>query len=296
MSTFKLLSTLCLIIFILNTGCKNNRLTSSINYDNSDFSKVIDLTKHRPINNVLGIYSGRFLSHHGNVSINSSGSNRIDEIPSGRVNAWNFDDLSNRNQMNGGDYFINDLKLNYSKERGYSSKRLSLNDQSNHYETNHFILNEILGKEISIKNIQNNEVVFDEKFYVPERLNLTALNKNKIPSSPYIKMNRNDFTFSFNVDKKNKNVLFIFFFDSGQRYEMSANDLSKSLKRSKRALHIKHENNGQITLPCDFFEGIPKNAILSMYIGRGGAKLIQDRGKEYYLNAFTRERLEVIIE
>jgi len=296
MKNFKIIFSLIFLILIINTSCKNNDLTSN----SAEFSKIIDLSKHEDLNNELGIYSERYSLHHGNVNIRATVKHRAYDNPSVRVKAWHFDNItnSNLNHNNGGEYFINDLVLTYNEKRGYFSDQLSINNYPDYDAMKLFIKNEILGKEINIKNIQNNDIVFEEKFYAPEQIRLTGSIENDIPSTAFVKMNRNDFTFDFNTDEKNTNGLLIHMVYSGEFYGMTLDDLANPdpANNLEKAIHLKHENNGKVTLPRDLFEGVPHNGIVTMYIGRGGAKLIQAKEKEHYINAFTEEQLRVVIE
>lgn len=277
-------------LFIILAGCSRGIILQKT----SIFSKIVDLTLHENLSNELGIYTGQFVSHNGNINIRST---LVNNTPSGRITGWYLDNLSigSSSRTYGGEYFINDLQLKYNGGN-YS---VDSSFQENHHNfINDFIENDVIGKEINMKNIQTGEVIFDEKFYVPKNLVLTGNIDNKVEGTIFRKMNKKNFTFGYNYDERNENGILILIRYSGEFYGMSLDDLANAnpTNEIKRVVHLKKEVRGEITLPSTLFDGIPTNGIITMYIGRGNGKLLQIDGKEHYIRAFTEQQLRVVIE
>lgn len=287
------------IVLLLSTiylGCAKDITTS-----NTSFSKIVESSSQNESYDELGVYEGRFRLFDGNLNIYST--TKAQELTgtsySGRITAWYFDDvLANpRNIIDGGDLYINDLRMEYNGSN-YQSNQLMRNDQIDYNLVNNFINNEVFGKMVRIKNETGNEVRFDEQFYVPEQIHLTGDLENQIEGTTLSRMNRNNFTIGYNYDAKNENGLLIHLVFSGEFYGMSLDDLQNlpSTNNLDRFVHLKQEHLGEITIPAALFEGIPSEGIVTMYVGRGNAKVVEKDEKKYHLHTHTTQQFRVVLD
>lgn len=287
-------------IFILAafiTGCKEDNSSNA----EAEFSKIIDLSLREDLTNELGTYTGQFQPHNGNVNVRTTIRDNIsNEISySGRITAWNLENISSAHPTNvdGGDYFINNVHLRYDGTSYVADQFIGENSLKDFNLINGFIQNEVLGKEVTIKNIQNGEEIFNEKFYVPKEFLLTGIGE-KIPETNFVEMKRNNFMFTYNQDIKNENGLLVRLEYNGEIHGMSLADFENidPNDRKSRVVHIKGESSKNTTLPSELFEGIPSNGIVTIYFGRGNGKMFNLDDKSYYIRCFNTQQIRVVLD
>lgn len=287
-----------IIFSFLAFGCKDKEE----DLNQGTFSKVVDISLHENLNNELGIYSGRYIGHNSNVNIAYTKTTSIDNSSkgSGRITVWSLEGLESGNvtNVNGGDYYVNDIHFKHNGLGYVSEQLLGSNNLLDFNKINGFIEDEVIGKKIKIKNELNNEIQFDEEFYVPEQIHLSGSIENLIEGTAYKRMDKNNFTFGFNRDEKNEHGILITLKYRGESYGMTMDDIQNLSGNTEvsRAVHLKEESTGDITIPKELFTGIPSNAIVTMHITRGSGKLFEKEGKQSFIRASTSEQIRVVLD
>ncbi len=288
MKNIKILISGAAFLLLICSTCKKDKF--------SNFSDIIDISSGAKLTNELGIYTGHFKSHNGNVNIRTDLKDFLSGVNyEGRITAWYVDDLEVIEAGNCGDFYVNeDIQLS-NDGQGYSTGEFQGYDFIPNY-----IKNEVVGKHIRIKHIDtNNEIAYDEEFYVPNYIHIPEAAANRIEGSNFVSMQKNNCTITLSPDEKNNNGILIKFYYRGQLHGMSMDDIQNMEPSGEiaRAIHLKEEPiDGRITIPEDFFEDIPSKAIITLYIGRGNGKNINYKGKTHFIRALTQQQLFVVLE
>jgi hypothetical protein len=284
------------IIFfsLVFSGCRKDAGNLSNFSEVVDFSAPEELQKLKATNG-LGIYTGSFLLHEGNVYIVGTTTNSLTGLhKDARISIWFFRDLINQEPFwEAGDVFINDYSFKLDGTR-YAAEELDSQES-----IIQFLENEIVGKDIKIRNIRGEEPVFEEAFYVPERIILNGTDEYSISGTAFMKMRRDNFILNYNYDEQNQNGLLITLYYRGEHYPVTLEDF-ENLDPSNnvtRAIHIKAESpTGTMTIPPSFFDDIPDNGLVTMYVKRGNARVFSKQGKEYSVRAATEQQIRVVLE
>jgi len=291
--------TIVIIFSFLAFGCKDKEE----DLNQGAFSRIVDLSLHESLNNnELGIYTGRYQGHNSNVNITYTKRTSVDNSSkgSGGITVWSLDGLESGNvtNVNGGDYYVNDIFFKHNGLGYISEQLLGSNNLLDFNKINSFIEDDVIGKKIMIKNVLNNEIQFDEEFYVPEQIHLSGSIENLIEGTVYRRMDRNNFTFGFNRDEKNEHGILITLKYYGEFYGMTMDDIQNlsGITEASRAIHLKEESTGDIRIPKELFTNIPSNAIVTMHVRRGSGKLFEKEGKQSFIRASTSEQIKVVLD
>ena len=287
-----------LAYLIIFTACQQD-LTSDI----TKYSEIVDLSSPGDFDtstNELGIYTGRYMGHNHNVNIRSTykesigGESRFDS----RITAWSFDGLetSSRTLVNGGDFIVNNLEINYDNDAERYKIKGFENGSLDMAFINDFIQNNVVGKTLNFENIVENRTIVETSFYVPHHLKLDGLSANRIPETNLVNIDRN-FEVSYNFDQENENGLIVTLSYRGNFFGMTLNDLENPTPENiRRAIHVKNENpNGLLNLPSSFFAGIPTNAIVTIHVGRGGGSLFEHENQSYYIRSSSEQQFDAVL-
>ena len=178
------------------------------------------------------------------------------------------DDRSVSNEKDIGLFSIGDLTFSYNIEK----KRYKINGISdNSKELAYKLRNDIMGREVLFSVIGTDDIPgYVEKLYIPKSLEEVNLNNSsRIENSDVFKTSRKNTTIAWEKDKINSNGILISVSFSGNVLnddleEVYNNDRSNSVK-----YFAKIDDTGQFTFPVSFFNGMPKNAIVTISVIRG---------------------------
>ncbi len=253
--------------------------------DDSRYSEIVNIINNDDINE-LGIYSNHFKKFQGNVNVRATST--FSNNASNRINAWYLADKNAKSLSNGGDYFINEISIKFD-EKNYVPTDLAKKDMDQYLE------NFIFGKDVYFSNKRNGQDIFQESLYIPESIKISGIG-NKIPKTNLIRINKESFSFKYNKDSKNDNGLLVLLSFKGESYNMDLGDFgSAASERVFRAVHVKNSDKNEVELPRELFEGIPTDAIVTLYIGRGNGKVVKYNNEEHYVRALTQQQIVGVI-
>lgn len=285
---FSLLMVSLLSLCILMGCTKDNELTLD-----GKPSEIVDLNPENVLgDDALGVYT-YFLDkiRHGNIKIDLI---KVDENILGNVSAWHIDDLEHPKSVDGGNYFANDLQLNFSEVS--NSYRLDFDyDQS---ILTDIIRHNFVGQEVRFRHTNNNgELTFDERLYLPIEMEILSLKGEKVPNSIFYRINRNDFSLKYTQDTDNNNGVLVILSYKGEFFGMQYEDFENLDQSSAifKGLHFQNESES-IKIPPALFDGIPKGGIVTLYLGRGNAREIRNNNQTYLVRALYEEQIRVIVE
>lgn len=205
-----------------------------------------------------------------------------------------------------------DFIFNYSVGKGdyIDAGKLTLGDLVSEYDESKYVLNGYenatpeqlalvidaqLGKEVVFKLERDNATVFESKLYLPpaiEVLDFTTSGQME-GSSSYL-ISRNNFQFTWPVDVNNENGILVVLTWGGDK---TTTALGEPRNTDYEYRIAKINDTGSATLPTNFYDGIPKDAMVFMYFYRGNSDIFQTPDKlSYNIGVYNYEQIGMILE
>lgn len=264
-------------------------------------SVVLDYDRTLLTNNEMGPYTNYFNGiRNGNISYELGRTN--EQEPNGIISAAYFEEVSELEPINGGDFYINEYKVahtpNIAGFYAYHLEGVSLIPQEYWDAVGEIISTELLGKDIEFRFVRDNEEIFNETLYIPSEFYITNVSESKVRNTPSYWLDRNGTEINFPADPNEQSTGIMLkltwrgltdhmTFEDFQDYEPT--DIS-------RAAWYKHDN-GTIILNNELVNGIPKGAIVTITFYRANTNvIIGTDNQSYYINGESTHQLSFVIK
>ena len=270
----------CSILFLLPSCSKDEQKIEDNKGDIFGFQTVEEAKTH------LGIYADIFSSTNGSMYIRSTkfGNNNGEQAEIfGR-----FRERSNQPPSNGGEYQFGDLKLSFDEttqtylpQGGTLSNDEKLNRISN-----------LFGNQNRFTLIKNGISVLDFQQYVPSKLQVNVENAVNHQGSNLKAIERDKVEITWNKDNSNENGIIAYLWWNGDRTDVSVYDQGEGdiINRA-----VKIDELGQSIISQELFEGIPKNAIVTLFFIRGNIELREVEGESFKFYSVTQDKHNLIM-
>ena len=186
------------------------------------------------------------------------------------------DRLEQGNRIDGGNYHINEIELKWNGEIYHPT---GITPQLSYP----FVQN-LFGANQSILLKRNESNIINETFYFPEQLEILNLSLNNLlPNTNAIGISRSSFQLEWNEDTLNMNGILLYVNWRGQTIGNGGNQTFTS--QMERAIVI--PDTGFSHIPSSLFDGIPKDALVTLLVSRANVKIIESssQGETYKLIA-----------
>jgi hypothetical protein len=260
-----------LITFIFFTSCRKKEDAVEIN--------AFGFTTFEEAEKQLGKYAKAFYPVNGSIytrveqheNADASGSNLF-----AYAGAW-FKSANGLPHSDGGTFFIDDLEMYYDgTDQNYKVKGDESNGAGAEIST---AVKAMYGKLVSAKLIRNNQEIFKTTYYTPNLLDLST-NCEKIKQTSFNKISEeNGITMKWKKDEKNLNGVVISIVWIGDKLDIPL-DMQGTV--GQKSFSTKVNDTGECTLPYDFFNKLPDNAIFYLSVIRGNIEIINGTDKKEY--------------
>lgn len=197
----------------------------------------------------------------------------------------------------GEDNFIDAGKLTFgdlvSEYNG--SKHVLIGYENATQEQMAAVIDAQLGKEVVFKLERDNALVFESKLYLPPAMKVLDFSTSgQMEGSRSYFISRNNFQFTWPVDTNNKNGILVVLTWGGDKTTTALGEARNSEYEYRIA---KINDTGNATLPSNFYDGIPKDAMVFMYFYRGNGELFQAAdGNSYNIGVYNYEQIGMVLE
>jgi hypothetical protein len=268
-NTTKCLSILIVGIIFSSCANKDTKTTPEVS--------IFGFRDYESAKGALGKYAEIFQVSEGSMQIDVT---KIDNSAFDVDIYARFMDNSLSQRSFGGDYFLGDIKLAYQPAGfytivGYESlSDLQLLDMVDPY----------FGQNMSFKLVRSGQTIFEDEFYVPQRLKIENL---KVSSgNVFIPIDRNNFSVKWNADPRNENGLVAYIVWTGNKANESPND-----HFGFKEIGVRFTDNGSVTIPSSSFLDIPKNALFSVFFIRGNIATTSAKdGRRYKVYVLSQDK------
>ncbi len=138
--------------------------------------------------------------------------------------------------------------------------------------------------------VRNGETIVEFAQYVPEKLNVQLEQAVQLEGAQK-GIHRSNFLIRWNRDEHNTNGIVVYLFWKGDRTDNSPYD--RQMTTVHRA--IKLDDTGQAWIPAAFFDGIPPQAIVTLFFIRGNVQLAQAQGQSWKFYSITQDKQDLVI-
>jgi hypothetical protein len=277
MNNLKLFTLIIGTIFILS--CDDNYEISGVDM------KELQLNTPEDAKEQVGPYADFFLYHKSGLNTESEfmffedPNNPLNVLRGNKCSADVFIENVDYTHTNRGILYLEEIGFKYDQNlKQYPIlKRIE--------DCNEF--NKFYGKENTIKLVENNgKIAFEEKMYFPNQFNKLihpiAYKKDENGST----LINNSLELEWNADLKNQaGIIFLLLWDGHVKGEEVVGRARKHKEVTR--LLWKKTDDGKAKINEEFFRGIPKNGVFTLYMYRGAGKNIPvtfSDGKTEYFN------------
>lgn len=255
---------------------------------NPDYVEIFGISDFTQAKEELGVYVNFGIWANGVVHLESVKS-RIFE-PSGNF-IFNFSDDSD-DFIDGGKLTFGKLTSEYDPAKGYYVIKGYENANA---EELGILVDGMLGKATTFNLEREGRTVFNETLYLPPAMEVVDFSTSgQIEGSNSYLISRNNFHFSWPSDVNNENGILVVLTWSG---EMLNKTLGENITPQYEYRIAKIDDIGSATLPLDFFEGLPKEAMVFLYFYRGNAEYFLGPDKfTYKIGVFNYEQIGAVLE
>ncbi len=267
------------ILFVL-AGCSKDYLNEDVSifgYESPELARQ-----------ELGNYYKFFLDSHATALIEVTTYKSTDRS-SARI-FGGFQESFPGDRVDGGSMRIGDLELVMAPEyKQYIPAEGNLNSDESYERIKSFF-----GKTVDLYAYNKGNEIHGS-FYVPKDIIIDYPDLETHPKSNAFTFSVGDKKISWNKDIKNENGVVLHLYHDG----FNITSLDKSLNKEdfvERA--IVFDDTGKGTIPADFFNGLEKGDVFTLYFIRGGIDILEDpvtkRSFKFYV--FTEDKFNFIME
>lgn len=249
-------------------------------------NKVFGFSSIEEARQYLGVYADIFENTHGSVYVRTTKYND-GEIEQGEIFGRYSD--NDGNYIDGGKYIFDDIELVFDNTLGdYFPKEGQLTIDEINFKISNFF-----GKENNFELIQNGQSVIQSKQYVPEKITVEILNALTLTNTNSSGIQRGNIELNWNSDAENENGIVVYLWWNGSQVGVYPNE-QVPVEAVNRA--IKLDDTGQGTIPASFFDGIPNNASLTLFIMRGNTNILTYDNQSFKFYSVAQHKKNVVLK
>lgn len=267
-------------ISLLVTSCTKDSLIQEED-DVFGFTSLSEARQH------LGVYADIFVPTNGSMYIRST------SFASGNVKQaeifGRYNENSDAAPSDGGTYKLGDIELNFDEtSRDYLPTEGNLTNDEKTLK-----INSLFGKENQFSIKKDGESVIEFNQYLPKKIEVNIENQTPYPNSNLNSIQRDNFKISWNEDNENSHGVVAYLWWNGDRTDLGVSEQGKGENINQS---VKLDDNGEAIISAEFFNKIPKNAIISVFFIRGNANIKELDGKSYKFYTVTQEKHNFVLQ
>lgn len=194
----------------------------------------------------------------------------------------------------GGDFYVGDLKSEFDFDQnryvpvGYTSSTTELAEK---------LGNDIFGQQVNFTLVKGEDIVYDQTLYVPQLINdVNIQDVGDAGSIPAVLINRDETIVNWNEDTNNENKLLISASWIGHTDSTTLDDVSTFTIQDPVTNGLLAQDQGDIVLKKELFDGMPKGAFVTLTLFRGAIEtLVGEDNISYQIQAFSEYQRSIVL-
>ncbi|MCL2935058.1 MAG: hypothetical protein MGG11_23245 [Trichodesmium sp. MAG_R03] len=270
----------CVLILLTSCG-KDEPEIQLLNDDIFGFESVEEARTH------LGVYADIFSPTNGSMYIRSTKFGTNTDAEQAEI-FGRYQENQNQPRTNGGDFKFGDIKLSFDENtKSYLPDEGVL---SNDEKVNR--ISNLFGISNEFSLIANGSTVINFEQYVPTKIDVNVESGIDYQGSNLLSISRNNCQISWNNDSNNENGIVAYLWWNGNKTDVSAFEQTQGKILNKA---VKLNDEGQAVLSKELFNGIPKNAIVTLFFIRGNVNIKEVDGKSFKFYSVTQDKHNLIL-
>ena len=196
--------------------------------------------------------------------------------------------------INGGDFYIGDLKSEFDFDQnryvpvGYTTSTTELAEK---------LGDDIFGQQVNFTLVKGEDIVYDQTLYVPQLINdVNIQDVGDAGSIQAVLISRDETIVNWNGDTNNENKLLISASWIGHTDSTTLDDLSTFTIQDPVTNGLLAQDQGDIVLKKELFDGMPKGAFVTLTLFRGAIEtLVGEDNISYQIQAFSEYQRNIVL-
>lgn len=275
----KLIFIICSLI-IVNTACEKDKPAIQETDDIFGFTSIEEARQY------LGNYADIFAAANGSMYI------RLTSYISGKHEQGEifarYNETLSLPRSDGGIFGIGKMELVFDES---TKTYVPINGPFDNKQKARKI-KELFGTNQDFYVMRNGKEIIKFNMYLPELLHVELPGTSKYKNESLRAMRRNDFKLEWNQDENNHIGIVAYVWWNGDRIDLPVYEQGHGEVINKA---VKLPDTGQGKISSEIFDGIPANAIVSLFVMRGNVNKKENNGEVFNFYSISQVKYNIVL-